>query len=65
MPVPKKKTPKSKIGKRRSQQHMSTPTLSECPQCHSPRQAHHACPDCGWYKGREAVIVKTPELPGE
>ncbi len=29
------------------------PTLSECPQCHHPVRPHHACPNCGHYRGRE------------
>lgn len=65
MAVPKKKTPRSRLGKRRSHQHMRVPALSECPQCHSTRLPHHACPNCGYYKGREAIIVGEPELPAE
>lgn len=63
MPVPKKKTPKSRQGKRRSHLHTRAPTLSACPQCHNARLPHHACPTCGYYKGREAVTVGKPELP--
>ena len=63
MPVPKRKTPKSKLGKRRSQMHMRKPKLSECPQCHSARLPHTACPTCGYYKGREAISISQPELP--
>jgi large subunit ribosomal protein L32 len=37
---------------------VSVPQLEECPHCHQPKQAHHACPTCGWYKGREAVHIK-------
>jgi len=62
-PVPKKKTPKSAQGKRRSHLHTRAVALSECPHCHSPRLPHHACPSCGYYKGREAVVVAKPELP--
>lgn len=65
MPVPKKKTPKSRLGKRRSHLHMRAPKLGECPQCHTPRLPHHACPTCGNYRGREAIVVKAPELPAE
>ena len=65
MPVPKKKTPKSRLGKRRSHYHARAPKLSECPQCHAPRLPHHACPSCGYYRGREAVAVTRPELPAE
>ncbi len=65
MPVPKKKTPKSRQGKRRSHLRKRVPALSECPQCHSPRLPHHVCPTCGYYKGREAISVGEPELPSE
>jgi large subunit ribosomal protein L32 len=36
--------------------------LTECPQCHSLRRPHHACPVCGMYRDRQAVTVKAPEL---
>ena len=63
MPVPKKKTPKSAQGKRRSHLHKPAPALTKCPQCHGPRLPHHACPSCGHYRGREAVVIGRPELP--
>ncbi len=63
MPLPKKRTPRSKKGKRRSQLHMRVPKLSECPQCHNARLPHTACPTCGYYKGREVITISTPELP--
>jgi len=62
-PLPKKKTPTSKRGKRRSQQRMRAPGLSECPHCHAARMPHRVCPECGYYKGREAVMIGKPELP--
>ena len=62
-PVPKKKTPKSRQGKHRSHQHMPAVATTKCPRCHSPRQPHHVCPSCGFYKGREAVAIGKPELP--
>jgi large subunit ribosomal protein L32 len=57
MPVPKKKTSKSRQGRRRSQLAISTPGLILCPQCRSPRPSHQACPVCGTYKGREVLNV--------
>lgn len=61
--VPKKKSPKSRQGKRRSHLQKKTTALSECPQCHSARLPHHACPVCGHYKGRQAITIGVPELP--
>ncbi len=62
-PLPKQKTPNSKRGKRRSHQRTRAVRLSECSHCHSSRLPHRVCPTCGYYKGREAVIIGKPELP--
>ena len=34
------------------------PALAACPQCHALKQPHHACPECGYYKGRPVVVKK-------
>jgi large subunit ribosomal protein L32 len=62
-PLPKRKYPKARQGSRRSHDHIQPSHVVECPQCHNPRLAHHVCPTCGYYKGREAVRVGAPELP--
>ncbi len=64
-PLPKKKTPRSKKGTKRSHQSIKAPALTECPHCHAPRLPHHVCMECGYYKGREVVLVGKPELPSE
>jgi large subunit ribosomal protein L32 len=61
--LPKKKTPKSAQGKRRSHVRIAAVATTECPHCHTPRMPHHACPSCGHYKGREAIVLAKPELP--
>ncbi len=63
-PLPKKKYPKARQGKRRSHLHKATPTLVPCPQCHSLKLAHRVCPTCGTYNGREVISVK-PEKKRE
>ncbi|TET52525.1 MAG: 50S ribosomal protein L32, partial [Actinobacteria bacterium] len=30
---------------------------AECPQCHEMKLPHHVCPNCGYYKGKQAVEV--------
>lgn len=55
MPVPKRKTSKSKRDSRRAQHKLSVETASFCPQCKSPKLPHRACPKCGTYKGREVT----------
>lgn len=61
-PLPKKKHPKSRTGKRRSHLALDLPATRLCPNCRNPRLSHHACPVCGYYKGREAVPVAAPGL---
>jgi large subunit ribosomal protein L32 len=61
MALPKKKTAKARQGKRRSHLKLNLPALDICPQCQSPKLAHHVCPTCGSYNDRHAVEVKTPK----
>jgi large subunit ribosomal protein L32 len=58
MPVPKRKYPKSRQGKRRSHLALSIPPLVNCPQCHTPKLSHHVCPTCGTYEGREILKIE-------
>lgn len=58
MPVPKKKTSKSKRDKRRSHDHLRLPSLSICPQCHEAKFPHQVCRHCGTYKGKEVLEIK-------
>ena len=55
---PKRRTSKSKRNMRRSHDALTTPTLSECPQCHEVKMPHLVCPSCGYYKGKEVIEIK-------
>ena len=55
MPVPKRKTSKSKRDKRKAHNKIDAPNLAQCPQCGDTRLPHHACPSCGTYKGKSVV----------
>ena len=61
-PLPKKRYPKARQGKRRSHLALKLTGLTRCPNCRTMRLPHHACPVCGHYKGREAVEVQGPAL---
>jgi large subunit ribosomal protein L32 len=61
-PLPKKKYPKARQGKRRQHIRVAPKQVTTCPQCHSARLPHHVCPVCGYYHGREAIIIKSPAL---
>ncbi|MFC1963926.1 50S ribosomal protein L32 [Chloroflexota bacterium] len=58
MALPKRKTSKARRDKRRSHDNLNPPGLDYCPQCHSPKLPHHACPTCGTYAGRQVIEVK-------
>ncbi|MDI6853768.1 MAG: 50S ribosomal protein L32 [Deltaproteobacteria bacterium] len=56
MPLPKRRHSISRRNKRRSHYRLTNlPNLSTCPKCNEPRLPHHACPACGFYKGRLVV----------
>ena len=72
MAVPKRKTSKSKKGKRRTHQGLQTPNIPKsqrerppsarskrffCSSCEQPKPPHTVCPNCGTYKGRQAVEI--------
>ena len=59
MALPKRKKSKSRRDKRRTHQKTDAPNLSTCPECGEAKLPHHACPSCGYYKGRK--IVDTEE----
>lgn len=59
MANPKHKTSKSRRNQRRSHWKLDAPLLTECPQCHEPRLPHRVCPNCGYYKNRKVMEVKS------
>jgi large subunit ribosomal protein L32 len=58
--LPKRKHSKARTAERRSHLHLTTPNLTVCPQCNTPRLPHRACPHCGYYKGMQ-VVAKAGE----
>ncbi len=63
--LPKRKTSKARRDKRRSHMALKPPQFDYCPQCHSPKLPHHACPNCGTYAGREVIEVSGPSAKSE
>ena len=56
--LPKRKYAKARQGKRRGHLGLSSPTVENCPQCHSPKLPHHVCLTCGSYANREVIEIK-------
>ncbi|MEZ4705303.1 MAG: 50S ribosomal protein L32 [Bdellovibrionota bacterium] len=58
MPVPKKKTSKSRRDKRRSHHALATPSHAyTCPQCGEQSELHRVCGSCGFYRGQEVISI--------
>jgi large subunit ribosomal protein L32 len=58
MAVPKRKKSKMRVRQRRGQVKATLANVVTCPNCGALQQAHHVCPACGQYKGRQVI---TPE----
>jgi large subunit ribosomal protein L32 len=59
MAVPRKKKSHARKGTRRAHHSITGASASICPKCLSPKLHHHACGECGYYKGREAIKVSS------
>ena len=59
MAVPKQKKGRGATHTRRSaNSKLAAPSRSVCPQCGAPKLPHHVCPNCGYYKDREVLVVE-------
>ncbi|MDP4291192.1 MAG: 50S ribosomal protein L32 [Bacteroidota bacterium] len=55
MPNPKYRWSKSRTRKRRTHYKAEAPTFSTCSNCGATVLYHRVCPECGYYKGRQAI----------
>lgn len=59
MAVPKRHISKTRKNKRRSNVwKMDAPQLVRCSNCGSYKVAHRLCSACGYYNGRQVVVVE-------
>ncbi|MBD3183256.1 50S ribosomal protein L32 [Candidatus Poribacteria bacterium] len=61
MAVPKRKTSKSRRNKRRSHDSLKARSVNICPNCSEVKLPHRACPECGYYRGRQAFEITEEE----
>ena len=57
MPVPKKRHSKTRSRKRRTHWKLTAPAVVDCPHCHEAKLPHRVCPHCGYYAGKEIMLV--------
>ncbi len=58
MPVPKRRTPRSRRNKRRSHDRLTPRQTVVCRQCGHAKLPHTVCGNCGHYRGRQVLEVE-------
>lgn len=62
MPVPKRKTSKSRRDTRQSCKFIRPVGFFACEHCASPLRSHQACDTCGYYKGVKVLLTKSERV---
>ena len=57
MALPKGKVSKARGRSSRANWKLSLPGIVECPQCHQFKLAHRVCKHCGYYDGKQVVVM--------
>ena len=55
MAHPKRKISKQRRDKRRTHYKAKDLTLAKCSNCGTTVRYHHVCPECGFYRGKQAI----------
>jgi large subunit ribosomal protein L32 len=58
MPVPKRKTSRSRRDKRQANKGLKAQAFTFCSNCSEPLMTHQACLKCGFYKGEKVLVTK-------
>jgi large subunit ribosomal protein L32 len=56
--LPKQRISRHRQGNRRRHIFLTAPALVECPNCHEMKRPHHVCPNCGYYRGRQVIVIE-------
>lgn len=62
MPNPKRRHSSTRRDKRRSHDFMVPPQLVTCSHCGAAVMMHRICPECGYYRGKQAIEVSGSKL---
>ena len=65
MALPKKRHGQSRRDKGRTHWRLKVVNLSACPQCAKPVVSHRVCPSCGYYRGKQVVLVAEKKSKGQ
>ncbi|MGQ9631689.1 MAG: 50S ribosomal protein L32 [bacterium] len=60
MANPKRIMSRAKTRHRRStwKARLKAPNLNYCPNCDNPKLPHTVCPNCGYYDGRQVIVIE-------
>lgn len=56
MAHPKRRISKTRRDKRRTHYKATVATFAECSNCGSPVLYHRVCSECGYYRGKQAIV---------
>jgi large subunit ribosomal protein L32 len=56
--LPKQRISRHRQGNRRRHHALKPLALVSCRNCRAVKQAHHVCPNCGYYRGRQVVVIE-------
>ena len=65
MALPKRKHSKARRDKSRTHWKLKVISLTNCPQCAKPILPHRVCPQCGYYRGRQVVLIQEKPKKGK
>ncbi|MHC1706328.1 MAG: 50S ribosomal protein L32 [Bacteroidales bacterium] len=57
MPHPKHRFSATRSKKRRTHYKAVAPTVANCSNCGAAVEYHTVCPECGYYRGKQAIEV--------
>lgn len=65
MALPKRKHSKARRDKSRTHWKLAKPTLTKCPQCGQTSIPHRVCTACGFYRGRQVLVIREKKSKGQ
>ncbi len=56
--LPKQRISRHRQGNRRRHHYLADLNLVPCRNCGEKKRAHHVCPSCGMYRGRQVITIE-------
>ena len=63
--LPKQRISRHRRGNRRNHIYLTAPALVDCRNCGEMKRPHHVCPSCGYYRGRQVIVIEERQRPEE